>query len=716
LHFDGLDWRERHLTSAAQRELLYNHRLQAPPVLVVPVPDNQSSDKKLHGPVNAYVDAVFVLSVRSFHDRIAHIERELNRHRIAFEWIFEHDAKDLTQELIDSRFAPSDMGRPQQSLVLKHIETWKRCVERGYRRILVFEDDAILASDFAQRFEVALREADLIRQPHMLYLGCGDNKYVPREQGTNSALVRTDLPLPATDATVVDQRAARLRLEYVDRHRITRPADWLMREADAAMGITHYWLSDPIVEQGSMNGTFSSVLDRKRIGRGRAWSWMRFRWDRWRRRMVSRNQHEPPIDEVHVAPAQMRREEGALFVARAATALVAIGTFTGPALANAAAAIMLLAFLATPSCLQRVLRAWRQPLGKASLVFSAVLLVATLWSTAPLGSALRAWVEWRNFLVLFIALAIFDTRASKLAFAATFVTVASAAAIASFFTFDFGAAQTFSDVKGGIVLRNHVTQGMALTVGALFALVLAVQAQRGSWQQWACGAAATLMVANVVFIAYGRSGYVLLFITAFAVALGFWRGRARGVALAVVFALAVGAAQFSPLIKKRFTQAVEEVTQTDTAAELTPMGIRVMMWETAAAIVREAPFIGHGLGSFAEEYRREVKQRYTGWRATLTADPHNQYLFILAETGLLGMGAFVWFLVSAVRQPTRGPFQIIALAALLSWCVTSLFSSHFHTFNEGHLIAILLGVCLACEVAAQHQERSALSTAALTSS
>ncbi len=56
------------------------------------------------------------------------------------------------------------------------------------------------------------------------------------------------------------------------RHKITRPADWLMREADAAMGVVHYWLRDPIVEQGSMNGRFASVLDRKRIGRSRGWT------------------------------------------------------------------------------------------------------------------------------------------------------------------------------------------------------------------------------------------------------------------------------------------------------------------------------------------------------------------------------------------------------------------------------------------------------------
>ncbi len=130
------------------------------------------------------------------------------------------------------------------------------------------------------------------------------------------------------------------------------------------------------------------------------------------------------------------------------------------------------------------------------------------------------------------------------------------------------------------------------------------------------------------------------------------------------------------------------------------------MWESTTAIVREAPLLGHGLGSFPEQYRRVVSERYQGWKATLTADPHNQYLLILAETGLLGLAAFSWFLFSALRQPASGPFRLVGIALLLAWCLTSLFSSHFHTFNEGHLIAIFLGVCLAPEFAKGSQSRS----------
>jgi glycosyl transferase family 25 len=232
--------------------------------------------------VNQLVDAVFVLSVRSFTDRIAHIRAEMARHAIDFEFVFEFDANAIPAELLQRRFAPSDMKLGHQSLVLKHLRTWQLALERGLDRVLVFEDDAVLARDFAPRFAAAMRAADALAGPYLIYLGRGNNQHVGT--GAPDALIAGGL-LPATDALVFNRAAAQRRLAYLETHRITRPADWLTRETDAAVGVAHYWLAQPIVEQGSMNGQFTSVLDTKRRWRGRGYSWLRYRWDAWWKRL-----------------------------------------------------------------------------------------------------------------------------------------------------------------------------------------------------------------------------------------------------------------------------------------------------------------------------------------------------------------------------------------------------------------------------------------------
>ncbi|HEX4583456.1 MAG TPA: glycosyltransferase family 25 protein [Burkholderiaceae bacterium] len=234
-------------------------------------------------PVNSLVDAVFVVSVRSFTDRIEHMRAQMARFGIRFEWMFDFDPESIDPAMLERTFAPSDLKVTHQSLVLKHAATWRACVERKLSRVLVFEDDVVLAPDFADAFGRAMQQAARLAPGYLIYLGCGDNRYVQAAAHSATTLVPGG-PLSAADAIVFDRLAAQRRLDWMAGHRITRPADWLMREIDQQQGTAHFWLSEPIVEQGSMNGRFASSLDEKRRRRGRLYAWLRYRWSKWRYR------------------------------------------------------------------------------------------------------------------------------------------------------------------------------------------------------------------------------------------------------------------------------------------------------------------------------------------------------------------------------------------------------------------------------------------------
>jgi O-antigen ligase len=203
-------------------------------------------------------------------------------------------------------------------------------------------------------------------------------------------------------------------------------------------------------------------------------------------------------------------------------------------------------------------------------------------------------------------------------------------------------------------------------------------------------------------------------IVAVALAMSQRRGRARMVATAGVLAALVVVTVASPLVLERFERGIGELRSARQSSELTSMGVRVVIWQNTRELIAEAPLLGHGTGSFALEYPRVAARNGSGWQATPSEDPHNQYLYFLAETGVLGLAAFGWWLLAAARQPVTGPFRVAGLALLLAWCVTSLFSSHFKAFNEGHMIVMFLGVLLAREADLQASSRP--STAAATSS
>jgi O-antigen ligase len=121
--------------------------------------------------------------------------------------------------------------------------------------------------------------------------------------------------------------------------------------------------------------------------------------------------------------------------------------------------------------------------------------------------------------------------------------------------------------------------------------------------------------------------------------------------------------------------------------------------------------------AYAGEVRNQIgDQSLQNWCARPAHDPHNQYLRVTVEAGVLGLLAFLGLIVGAARQPAAQPYRSCGLALLAAWSVTSLFNSHFQTFNEGHLIALLLGALLAPDVPDEAQAASAPSTARRTSS
>ena len=98
--------------------------------------------------VNSYVDKVYVLSVKSFKDRIQHVKKEMDKHHIQFEFVFDYDIPELTPALLKKYFAPSNLTLAQKSLILKHRHAWQDALRNQYQRVLIFEDDVILTPHF----------------------------------------------------------------------------------------------------------------------------------------------------------------------------------------------------------------------------------------------------------------------------------------------------------------------------------------------------------------------------------------------------------------------------------------------------------------------------------------------------------------------------------------------------------------------------------------
>lgn len=230
------------------------------------------------------LDALYVINVRSYEERRLHVTRELARFGLEAEFIHELDTADLTPELDREWFAPGNDLRPnQKSCALKHVAAIRRVRDRGQERALILEDDVVLAPGFGEGVEAALRESVRWPEPRVIFIGSGGNFYTPRSQRVEGQRLYPAQRGRFGDSYILGARTAGLRLDWIAEHRITKPIDNQFEEIDKALGIAMLWLEEPVVEQGSKNGLFQSMVE---PAPPPALQRLKFGWEKLRRKYL----------------------------------------------------------------------------------------------------------------------------------------------------------------------------------------------------------------------------------------------------------------------------------------------------------------------------------------------------------------------------------------------------------------------------------------------
>jgi O-antigen ligase len=395
-------------------------------------------------------------------------------------------------------------------------------------------------------------------------------------------------------------------------------------------------------------------------------------------------------------PAHAAHEQRLLSVARGAAITALIAALVSPPFANVAAAVLLASVLLLPSLRQRLGAVLALPVVRAALLLLAVLAVAMLWSEAPLGARWKAWWDWRPLLLLILCLAVFDEPSRRRGLV-VFVAAVSIAAAFSFWAWTQGISPTGRDHGlPGIVARNPITQGMGFAAGCFLALVLALgDSGFGRRARLLLAAAAAFILANLIFVTSGRSGHVMLLILLAGAGVQLLAGWRRVATIVALPLLAAAAFSLSPMLQARFGMMVEELRAPLASEHITSMGIRTVMWRVSLDMARERPLLGYGTGGFPDAYEHAIRRSsYTGWAATPTVDPHNQYLQVQLQAGIAGSAAFAWFLLSVFRVRGGRQHGAWAKSLLLGWCAAGLATSVFTTFAESHLLMLLLGLLL----------------------
>jgi glycosyl transferase family 25 len=232
----------------------------------------------------------YVVHAKSLTERHDHIQRELDRAGIAFEWVLDFDADKIPPEIDCQYFAAgANLTMAQKSCALKHIAAMQRIRDRRQDLALIFEDDAQLIPNFTEQLQRVLEEAERWPRPRILHLGAATNFYTPASQLRPGQLIYLGDRVRNAEAYVLGAIEAEARLDWIANHPMDLPIDFVFNNCDPALSIPFLWPEPPLAEQGSLNGASQSSLARKQRSKLRLrtqFAIQRFRRSKMKRRFA----------------------------------------------------------------------------------------------------------------------------------------------------------------------------------------------------------------------------------------------------------------------------------------------------------------------------------------------------------------------------------------------------------------------------------------------
>lgn len=326
----------------------------------------------------------------------------------------------------------------------------------------------------------------------------------------------------------------------------------------------------------------------------------------------------------------------------------------------------------------------------AWIALAAWMYASSTWSEGTTSTISHSMgVQWKLLLIPAIATLLSDRQWIEkcwYAFAAGMVVLLLHVYALSFTTIPWATSQ---DPRG--VFFNPLPQSVGL---ALFTVWCFYQLLTKNTSATMRGALIFGLIAGayaVLDISPQRLGYLSLVVgggTVLAVCLP---QKTRLLGLSGLFLVTILVVALSPKIQTRIEQAQQDIQSYNFEINYSSLGARLHMWVTSIKAIREAPLVGHGIGSYpivAERGFDDAQMCAQG-----CDHPHNQYLYYALEFGLVGLALFL-IAVTFAALLHRNPRQesVMPIAALLVFLVVGLADTTLWYRGYLHLFVPLLGM------------------------
>lgn len=356
----------------------------------------------------------------------------------------------------------------------------------------------------------------------------------------------------------------------------------------------------------------------------------------------------------------------------------------------------------------RVLDTMRRPAAYLPVALVTLLLIGVCWSLLPLNTAIT-WVGpyTKLLLIPLVMASAFDER-QALRIGYGFLAACLILLALSWASLLWPGGPWFWFKGQGIPVKDNAVQSECFGLCAFGLGLAAIKIWNNGERRRAVAmfAVALLFFTNIFLIYLSKTGILvtMVLLGLFMLRVGGWR---RILLIGIpAFAIIAIALLMSAPAQKRLAEMHADLQGFEGKQETLSTASRLDFWDKAARFVTEAPIFGHGTGSIRPLYQ-SVEAADPSPYGEAVADPHNQFLHVVLQVGLVGGIILVAMWIAHLRLFLEPDFvSTLGLAVVLQNIVGSLFNSHLSQVTQGMLYSLAVGLLGALVLHGRRRPRS----------
>ncbi len=326
----------------------------------------------------------------------------------------------------------------------------------------------------------------------------------------------------------------------------------------------------------------------------------------------------------------------------------------------------------------------QNPVALTSLLLFILFLLGIVYSSSDIGYSLEILKKYREIIYIPILLSLFSGTGKAINRCEySFIAGCIFLLIISYLMY----FSIIPSEKYGNSTVYHITHSYFMAILAFFSLHKAISNKKYRILWLPLFTAATV---NIFYVAPGRTGmliFLVLMVLFFIQRLKF----TYMVLCVTAFTLAVTGIFFtSENFASRSKDAYQDIITYEYGSATTSQGMRLDWWITGLKLIKEKPVLGHGTGSYKKEHARKIE----GTQIKRTDNPHNEYLFITVQLGVVGLLLYLSIFVAQFLYSLQNtiPERYLHQGVIVAMMTGCLMNSFLFDSHQGHFWAFLTAV------------------------